>query len=114
MHWRQQIADLKQSGQTIRAFCSQRNITESQFHLWKRMLGVKPTRTPAGSVKDPTPAFVAVSVAGLRGSPITLKIHGATLRIELGVDTGRAVCVRARPAHPVVRAFAARGCGATS
>ena len=86
VYWRQQIADWKQSGQTIRAFCSQRNLTESQFHLWKRMLGVKPTRTPAGSGKDRTPAFVPVSVAGLRGSPITLKIHGATLRIEPGVD----------------------------
>ena len=86
VYWRQQIADWKQSGQTIRAFCSQRNLTESQFHLWKRMLGVKPAKTPAGSVKDRTPAFVPVSVAGLRGSPITLKIHGATLRIEPGVD----------------------------
>ena len=85
-YWGQQIAVWKQSGQSIRAFCSERSITESQFHLWKRTLGVKPTRTPAGSVKDPTPAFVPVSVAGLRGSSITLKIHGATLRIEPGVD----------------------------
>ena len=87
-YWRQQIADWKQSGQKIRAFCSERNLTESQFHLWKRKLGVKPTGTPAGSVKDPTPAFVPVSVSGLRGSAITLKIHGATLRIEPGVDVG--------------------------
>jgi hypothetical protein len=86
VYWRQQIADWNESGQTIRAFCSQRNFTESQFHLWKRKLGVKPTRNPARSVKDPTPAFVPVSVAGLRGSPITVKIHGATLRIEPGVD----------------------------
>jgi hypothetical protein len=86
MYWRQQIAVWKLSGQTIRAFCSERNLTESQFHLWKRKLSAKPTRTPAGSVKDPTPAFVPVSVAGLRGSSITLKIHGATLRIEPGVD----------------------------
>jgi hypothetical protein len=86
VYWRQQIADWKLSGQTIRAFCSDRNLTESQFHLWKRTVGVKPTRTPAGRVKDPTPAFVPVSVAGLSGSPITLKIHGATLRIEPGVD----------------------------
>jgi hypothetical protein len=88
VYWRQQIADWKQSGQTIRAFCSERNLTESQFHLWKRMLGVKPARTLAGSVKDPTPAFVPVSVASLRGSSITLRIHGATLRIEPGVDVG--------------------------
>ena len=86
VYWRQQIADWKQSGQTIRSFCSQRNLTESQFHLWKRKLGVKPARTPAGRGKDRTPAFVPVSVARLRGSPITLKIHGATLRIEPGVD----------------------------
>ena len=85
VYWRQQIADWKQSGQTIRAFCSERNLTESQFHLWKRCSASSP-RAPAGSVKDPTPAFVPVSVAGLRGSPITLKIHGATLRIEPGVD----------------------------
>jgi hypothetical protein len=86
VYWRQQIADWKLSGQTIRAFCSDRNLTESQFHLWKRMLGVKTTKTPVQSVKGPAPAFVPVSVAGLRGSPITLKIHGATLRIEPGVD----------------------------
>ena len=86
VYWRQQIADWKQSGQTIRAFCSERNLTESQFHLWKRKLSAKPTRTPAGADKHPSTAFVPVSVAGLRGSPITLKIHGATLRIEPGVD----------------------------
>jgi hypothetical protein len=50
------------------------------------MLGVKSARTPAGRVKDRTPAFVAVSVAGLRDRRFTLKIHGATLRIEPGVD----------------------------
>ena len=86
VYWRQQIADWKLGGQSIRAFCSQRNITESQFHLWKRKLGIKPTRTPAGSVKDQTPAFVPVSVAVLKGSPLTLKIHSVTLRIEPGVD----------------------------
>ena len=75
VYWRQQIADWKHSGQTIRAFCSERNLTESQFHLWKRKLGVKPTRTSASSVSDPTPTFIPVSVAGLRGSPITLEIH---------------------------------------
>ena len=86
VYWRQQIADRKQSGQTIRSFCSQRNLTESQFHLWKRKLGVKTTKTPVQSVVGPAPAFVPVSVAGLSSSPITLKIHGATLCIEPGVD----------------------------
>lgn len=86
VYWRQQLAEWKQSGQKIRPFCSERNLAESQFHLWKRKLGVKPTRIPAGSANDPTPAFVPVSVAGLRGSPITLTIHGGTLLIEPGVD----------------------------
>jgi len=86
VYWRQQIADCKDSGLKVRAFCSEGNLTETQFHLWKRKLCAESTRTPAGSVKDPTPAFVPVSVAGLRGSPITLKIHGATLRIEPGAD----------------------------
>jgi len=86
VYWRQQIADWKQSGQKIRAFCREQNLTESQFHLWKRKLSARPTRSPTGAVKDPTPAFVQVSVASLRGTPITLKIHGATLRIEPGGD----------------------------
>jgi hypothetical protein len=84
--WGQQVAAWKQSGQTIRAFCGEQNLTESQFHLWKRRLGTKPTRTPGGSVKDPTPKFVPVSVTGLRGSPITLMVRDATIRIESGVD----------------------------
>jgi len=85
-HWRQQIASWKQSGQTIRALCSERNLAESQFHLWKRTLGAMSATTKAGSAEAPTPAFVPVSFAGLRPSPITLEIHGATLRIEHGVD----------------------------
>ena len=87
-YWRQQIADWKKSGQKIRAFCNERNLTESQFHLWRRTLGVKPTGIPARLVTVPTPAFVAVLVSDLKGSAITLKIHGATLRIEPGVDVG--------------------------
>jgi hypothetical protein len=35
VYWRQQIADWKKSGQKILAFCSERNLTESQFHLWR-------------------------------------------------------------------------------
>jgi len=33
VYWRQQNADWKQSGQKIRAFCREWNLTESQFHL---------------------------------------------------------------------------------
>jgi Transposase DDE domain group 1 len=36
------MADCNKSGQKIRAFCSERNLTESQFHLGRRTLAVKP------------------------------------------------------------------------
>jgi hypothetical protein len=88
VYWRQQIADWKKSGQKMRPFRGERNLTESQFHLWRRTLGVKPMGISARSVTNPTPAFVAMSDADLKGSPITLKLHGATLHVEPGVDVG--------------------------
>jgi hypothetical protein len=84
--WRQQIADWQQSGQTIREFCDERNLTGSQFHLWKRNLGLKLPRVVAAKAKTPARAFVPVSVAGPVASPITVKLHDVRLSIEAGAD----------------------------
>ena len=36
--WRQQIAEQESSGQTIRAYCSERGLKESAFYGWRGRL----------------------------------------------------------------------------
>jgi hypothetical protein len=84
--WRQQIVEWKQSGQTIRAFCGERKLTESQFHLWRRNLGPDQARIAAAKSRVNTCAFVPVSVAGPVASPITVELYDARLSIEAGAD----------------------------
>ena len=46
IYWRQQIADWKKSGQKIREFCSERNLTESQFDCLRRTAADSPAVAP--------------------------------------------------------------------
>ncbi len=82
--WRQQIADCQESGRTIRAFCSERNPTESQFYLWKQNLSLQWTRFVKAMPKAATRAFVPVSVAGSVASPTTVELYDARLSIFSG------------------------------
>ena len=83
--WRRQINDWAQGGQTISGFCSERGLTESAFHLWKRQLGLKTKRRHTGR-KTSAPRLVPISVAAMPTSALTLEVNGAILHIESGVD----------------------------
>jgi len=75
----------RESGQTIRGFCREEGLVESAFHFWKRELLGSAGKGAARS--DPSaPRFVPVSASGPMAAPLTLEFHGATLRIEAGVD----------------------------
>ncbi len=37
-HWREVMKEYKSSGLTVRDFCAQRKMNESQFYAWKREL----------------------------------------------------------------------------
>ena len=86
--WRRQIDDWAQGGQTIAAFCRERKLTASAFHLWKRELGLKTKRQHTGSKKShlSAPRLVPISIAAMPTSALTLEVKGATLHIESGVD----------------------------
>jgi hypothetical protein len=86
--WRRQFDDWRRSGQTITAFCRDRDLTESAFHLWKRELRLqtKPRHAKTAALRPIAPQFVPVSVAVLPASALTLDVNGATLRIEPGAD----------------------------
>ena len=86
--WRRQFDDWQRSGQTITAFCRERGLTESAFHLWKRELRLqkRPGHSTTNARRPSAPRFVPVSVAALPMSALTLEVNGATLRIEPGAD----------------------------
>lgn len=86
--WRRQFNDWRQSGQTITAFCRERGLTESAFHLWKRELRLqtKPRHSKTAVPRPAAPRLVPVSLAALPTSALTLEVNGATLRVEPGAD----------------------------
>jgi len=84
--WRKAVHDAARSGLSIREFCRQRKLHESQFYWWQRHLATKlapPPTKPAGAA-----SFALVS--GETGAPdagIELVLAGGRrLRIAKGVD----------------------------
>jgi hypothetical protein len=69
--WRRQFDDWHQIGQTITAFCRDRELTESALHLWKRELQfqTKPRLAKTTAPRPMAPQFVTVSVAALPRRP---------------------------------------------
>lgn len=58
-HWRSLVAEWKSSGQSVRAFCSQRQVREANFYAWRRELRLRDAEVVAAR-----PAFVPVTVTG--------------------------------------------------
>jgi hypothetical protein len=86
--WRRQFDDWRQSGQTITAFCRERDLTESAFHLWKRELRLQ-TKSRRSKTTEPRPSarrLVPVSIAATPPSALALEVKDAMLHIEPGVD----------------------------
>ena len=61
--WREVIDAWKQSGQTINAFCRDRQLTRSNFDRWRRILAAEPSKPSRGeSSSSPSSAFVLLRV----------------------------------------------------
>jgi hypothetical protein len=84
--WRKAVHDAARSGLSIREFCRQRKLHESQFYWWQRSLAAK----PALRRKQPDGAASFALVSGESGAPdagIELVLGGGhRLRIAKGVD----------------------------
>jgi hypothetical protein len=80
--WRGLLAEQKESGQTIVAFCRGRGVREWQFHEWKKRL--RPT---------PIPAFVAVEVAAVSTRAATPAQAAPIAALEVRLRSGRSVLV---------------------
>ncbi len=63
--WRERLGRFHDSGLTAKAFCEREGVSYSNFHAWKRRLGLgrmpSPSRTSA-TLSGNEPLFVPVSV----------------------------------------------------
>ena len=84
--WRKAVHEAARSGLSIREFCRQRKLHESQFYWWQRNLAAKPA--PRRNWTAGAASFALVS--GEPGAPdagIELVLAGGRrLRIAKGVD----------------------------
>ncbi len=87
--WQREIDRWQRSGESIRAFCIRRGLSEPSFYWWRRRLGA--TSAPRRSPSSPSrPAFAEVQLTAEAGSSdgsieLTLPT-GERLRIAPGVE----------------------------
>jgi transposase len=85
--WRKTLREFATSGQSVRAFCRARQLSEPSFYAWRRTLARRDAATPPDA--SATPAFLPVRLADAMSAPMEIVLAG-----------GR--CIRLRP--PVDRA----------
>jgi len=71
----------KRSGQTVNAFCRDRQITRSNFDRWRRILAADPDAS--SPTPSPPPAFVPVRVVAEPMAEVVLR-SGVVVRVPLG------------------------------
>ena len=94
-YWQRIIGDAASSGMSIREFCRQRRLRESQFYWWQRKLKMRRRERSKPGVQDRAASFALVSEDGMEmpaGLELVLR-DGRRLRISQGVqeETLRAV-----------------------
>ncbi len=105
-YWRGQVSGWQSSGLGIRAYCQRHQLSEANFHAWRRELArrdqlTRPASTPAvPSVSDPSDALSKVS--SMTWMPVTLTEpvapvievqlpSGVQLRISCGLESLEAI-----------------------
>ena len=94
-YWQRTIGDAARSGMSIREFCRQRHVKESQFYWWQRKLKAGRQERTKPRVQDRAASFALVSEDSMdmpAGLELVLR-DGRRLRISQGVqeETLRAV-----------------------
>jgi len=84
--WRKAVHEAARSGLSIREFCRQRKLHESQFYWWQRHLATKPA-LPASKAAGTASFALVGGEAGAAEAGIELVLAGGRrLRIAKGVD----------------------------
>ena len=83
--WHDTIADWKESGQTVTAFCAARGLGESTFFAKRRELARRDQSPNAPPSPTPSPSFAAVRVIPDPTVEIVVPC-GVVLRVPVGAD----------------------------
>jgi hypothetical protein len=91
--WRQRVAEQKNNGQTVRAFCREHRLSEHSFYWWRRQFSSpveKPIRfalvetvTPFAETHPPRQAQLELVLNS--GERLQISTDAATLRLVLSV-----------------------------
>ena len=68
-YWRGQVSGWQSSGLGIRAYCQQQQLSEANFHAWRRELARRDQLAPPASTTAPPSLVSDVSVAKPKASP---------------------------------------------
>src|SRR5262249_20207819 len=83
--WRDTIRAWKASGQSVRAFCAARGLTEATFYARRRELAHREPHTTSSTPSGPSPTFAPVRVIPDPTVEVVLPA-GLVLRVPAGVD----------------------------
>jgi hypothetical protein len=83
--WRDTIRDWKASGQSVRAFCAARGLSEATFYARRRELADREPLTATDTFPGPPPTFAAIRVVPDPTVEIVLPA-GLVLRVPVGAD----------------------------
>ena len=85
--WQKTIREAARSGLSIREFCRQRKLHESQFYWWQRRLATRQAPKSRKPASGPTSfALVSDEVAATDAGLELVLADGRRLRIGKGVD----------------------------
>ena len=84
--WCQRVAQQKNSGQTVRAFCRAHKLSEHSFYWWRRQFGSSTERPIRFAlVETATPAQAQIELVLNSGERLHIPAEAATLRLVLSV-----------------------------
>jgi Transposase len=93
--WRQRVAQQKNSGQTVRAFCGEHKLSEHSFYWWRRQLGCSTeppirfalveTVTPPPKRHPPRQGQTQIELVLTSGERLQIPAEAATVRLVLSV-----------------------------
>ena len=86
--WRRTLKAFAVSGQSVRAFCAARGVSEPSFYVWRRALAQRDAMlSENGTPASPAPAFVPVRLADYTtGRMEVILAGGRRIRLRGPVD----------------------------
>ncbi|SRR5579871_675673 len=100
LFWRRMLRQWQRSGQGVRWFCIEHDLSEQSFYAWRRTIRERDRRAVTGSRRGPDPAQNGVGLAGASRSPgaglpafVPVTITAPAPALEVVLDDGRLVRV---------------------